>query len=65
MAREELIKELHLQFHMALLYGRGYTAKEISLILGVPESGVEDYIKLCQKAQHEVKRQCFGRLRQQ
>ena len=29
--------------------------KKISLILGIPESGVEGYIKLCQKAQQEVK----------
>lgn len=61
MAREELIEELMMVekdmklAKMAVLYGRGYTAKEISLILGVPESGVKNYIKLCQKAQQEVK----------
>nr|DAO73245.1 MAG TPA: RNA polymerase sigma factor [Caudoviricetes sp.] len=61
MARKELIEELMMVekdmnlAKMAVLYGRGYTAKEISLILGVPESGVEGYIKLCQKTQREVK----------
>ena len=61
MAREELIEELMMVekdmklAKMAVLYGRGYTANEISLILGIPESGVENYIKLCQNAQQEVK----------
>ena len=40
---------------MIVLCGRGYTAKEISSILGVPESDVENYIKLCRKTHQEVK----------